>query len=1277
MGDVNKYLVKERERCTFNVKELTNLIDGGEQNTMKRKEIENYVFSIKGLKDEVPEENLSYKERYENAVRKGCILFPLLIKWSEKPRSSMDSATSNNYKIVSGVIKDISPFMLHFRMFLPTIATLASPEQQRDWLKKRSQMIGAYAQTELGHGTFLRGLETTATYDSATEEFVIHSPTLTSYKWWAGGLAQTANYCIVIAQLYIGGKNYGIHAFLVQIRDLETHKPLPGIKIGDIGPKLGFQTANNGFLGFYKYRIPRTNMLMRNAQVLKDGTYVKAKNDKLTYGTMVFVRVTIVVDVAFELSRAVTIAVRYAAVRHQSQPKSGEGECQILDYVTQQHKLFIAIATSHAFTAVGRWLWKTYKQVENDMGKGCMEQLPELHALACCLKAVCSRDATVCVEQCRFACGGHGYMTSSNLPVIYGIVSATVTFEGEYTVMLLQTARFLVKSFQRAAEGKALTRSFAYLAKFLDNYKEHICECTPQGIIDGFQLVAVGKTKEAYKSILEHIKSGKGYQDAWFLSSVQLVYASEYSCMTKGGVDKLQKRYEQLLALIRPNAVGLVDAFDLRDEILCSTLVWLENKLAKNVFNNFRYWGFCVYLQLTRLIKEKYNKDTKMSGFIVNEDLVRERSKCTFDIKELTHLIDGGEQNTLERKEIEDYVLSIKELRDEIPEEYLSHKERYENAVRKGCILFSLLLQRSIKRKSSPDSAISNNYKVVSGVIKDISPFLLHFGMFLPTIVSQASPEQQEQWLQKGWQMIGTYAQTELGHGTFLRGLETTATYDPATEEFVIHSPTLTSYKWWPGGLAQTANHCIVMAQLYIGGKSYGIHAFLVQIRDLETHKPLPGIKVGDIGPKLGFQTANNGFLGFDNYRIPRNNMLMKNAQVQKDGTYVKAKNDKLTYGTMVFVRVTIVTDVAFELSRAATIAVRYAAVRHQSQPKAGEPEPQILDYVTQQHKLFIAIATSHAFRVVGRWLWKDYTRVVADMGAGNMDQLPELHALACCLKAVCSRDATACVEQCRFACGGHGYMISSNLPIIYGIVSASVTYEGEYTVMLLQTARYLVKSYKLALEGKSLNPTVAYLAKFMNNNAFKWENSPQGIIEGLQAVAAGKTNDACESLLAHVKCGKDYEDAWNLSSVQLVIASEAHARAVLCEMFWREILKVSSTVTNSLACVLQQLAELYLSYWALERRGDILMFTTASKEDMTRLQQRYEDLLALIRPNAVGLVDAFDVRDEILCSTLGAYDGRVYERLMEQAMKSPLNSEPVNQSFNKYIKPIVFKSKI
>ena len=68
----------------------------------------------------------------------------------------------------------------------------------------------------------------------------------------------------------------------------------------------------------------------------------------------------------------------------------------------------------------------------------------------------------------------------------------------------------------------------------------------------------------------------------------------------------------------------------------------------------------------------------------------------------------------------------------------------------------------------------------------------------------------------------------------------------------VAHSPTITATKWWPGGLGKTANHCVLMARLFIDGKDYGPHAFIIQLRRFEDHAPLPGIVVGDIGPKMG-----------------------------------------------------------------------------------------------------------------------------------------------------------------------------------------------------------------------------------------------------------------------------------------------------------------------------------------------------------------------------------------------------------------------------------------
>ena len=106
--------------------------------------------------------------------------------------------------------------------------------------------------------------------------------------------------------------------FFVQLRDEETHMPLPGIDIGDIGKKMGFHGVNNGYLGFKNVRIPRTNMLMRHAQVLEDGTFIKSPADVLTYFTMVFSRCHIARNSATMLAMAATISTRYSAVRRQS-----------------------------------------------------------------------------------------------------------------------------------------------------------------------------------------------------------------------------------------------------------------------------------------------------------------------------------------------------------------------------------------------------------------------------------------------------------------------------------------------------------------------------------------------------------------------------------------------------------------------------------------------------------------------------------------------------------------------------------------------------------------------------------------------------------------------------------------------------------------------------------------------------------------------------------------------------------------------------------------------
>ena len=111
---------------------------------------------------------------------------------------------------------------------------------------------------------------------------------------------------------------------------------------------------------------------------------------------------------------------------------------------------------------------------------------------------------------------------------------------------------------------------------------------------------------------------------------------------------------------------------------------------------------------------------------------------------------------------------------------------------------------------------------------------------------------------------MGCYAQTELGHGSDVSSLETSATFDQTTDEFVIHTPTISATKWWPGDLGLFSTHALVFAQCIISGNKYGVLPFLVPIRDADTYMPLKGIRCGDMGPKMGYNSKNNGWCTFD-----------------------------------------------------------------------------------------------------------------------------------------------------------------------------------------------------------------------------------------------------------------------------------------------------------------------------------------------------------------------------------------------------------------------------
>ncbi|KGL73967.1 Peroxisomal acyl-coenzyme A oxidase 2, partial [Tinamus guttatus] len=599
---------------------------------------------------------------------------------------------------------------------------------------------------------------------------------------------------------------------------------------------------------------------------------------------------------------------------------------------------------------------------------------------------------------------------------------------------------------------------------------------------------------------------------------------------------------------------------------------------------------------------------------------------------------------------------------------FQSQNERYEAAVRRA-----VYLQKKIREMgwSETGPEFQYIYRCLSG---DVA-LLLH-RVFIRSISVLGSDEQIAKWipLATDYRIIGSYAQTELGHGTYLQGLETTAVFDTATQEFILNTPKISAMKWWPGDMGRSATHSLVFAQLYVHGKCYGVHPFILQIRSLQDHSPCPGVTVGDIGPKMNFQHTDNGFLRLQNVRVPRENMLSKFCEVQPDGTYVRWGSQKINYFTMTSVRIAILPgEVILPLMKACTIAIRYSAVRRQSKLKPGEQEAKILDYQTQQQKLLPQLATAYAFHFINTYLHELFNRGYQDIQGKNFDSLPELHAFSSGFKAMVSQHCTSGVEICLRACGGHGYSLLSGLPSLYTRIIASCIYEGENTVLFLQTARFLIKCFMAASAGQPIPPSVTYLSSVKPGKCPAKDKSdflsPETYLKAYEQMAIRLISSSAAKLQHLIQSGVTKYEAWNQCTVQLERAAKAHCHYITVKNFVETVEKLDNKA--GIQKIMKHLCDLFALHGIFTNMGDFLYDGYLTAAHMDLVTASYLDLLAVIRKDAVPLVDAFDFTDKNLNSALGSYDGQVYQRLYEGARRSPTNQQG-NPAYGKYLKPLL-----
>ncbi len=526
--------------------------------------------------------------------------------------------------------------------------------------------------------------------------------------------------------------------------------------------------------------------------------------------------------------------------------------------------------------------------------------------------------------------------------------------------------------------------------------------------------------------------------------------------------------------------------------------------------------------------------------------------------------------------------------------------------------------------------------------------FGVQYGLFGGSIYFLGNTEHQKKYLPDivNLDLIGCYAMTEMGRGSNVRDLETTAVFDPETDEFIIHTPTESARKEWIGGAGRYATMATVFAQLEVDGQHHGVHAFLVPIRD-ENHNLQPGIRIQDMGPKMGLNGIDNGRIWFDHVRIPRQNLLDRFGKVNEHGLYtspIPGANKRFftMLSTLVAGRLGVAAAALSASKTGLAIAIRYGAQRRQFGP-AGQPEIPILDYRMHQRKLIPHLATSYALSFALDALSTRYNDP-------TYDNRREIEAHAAGIKAFSSWHAVNTLQACREACGGQGYLSLNRLPGLRTDVDVFVTFEGANIVMMQQVAKARLTEYGHELSDANFFTIARYLARqatstLSETNPVTTRNTDEDHLRSANFQLNAfryRENDLLVGVSRRIKRridnGMDSFDAFNDCQDHVIALAHAHIERIILEDFLNAVERCTEP---ALKTQLKNLCDLFaLSHiekdaaWFLENN-----YLHSSKA--AAIRDLVNKLCYDVRLQALPLVDAFAIPDSCLSAPIAFSDNK------------------------------------
>ncbi|WP_250446575.1 acyl-CoA dehydrogenase [Actinotalea sp. C106] len=572
----------------------------------------------------------------------------------------------------------------------------------------------------------------------------------------------------------------------------------------------------------------------------------------------------------------------------------------------------------------------------------------------------------------------------------------------------------------------------------------------------------------------------------------------------------------------------------------------------------------------------------------------------------------------------------------------------------------------------------------------------VQWGLFASAILHLGTAEHHERFLPGAMsvEVPGAFAMTETGHGSDVASIGTTATYDDAAEEFVIHTPFRAAWKDYLGNAALHGTAAVVFAQVITRGVNHGVHALYVPLRDPETGEFLPGIGGEDDGLKGGLNGIDNGRLHFDQVRVPRTNLLDRYGSVAPDGTYTSpiaspGRRFFTMLGTLVQGRVSL-NGAAVNASKLALIvAVTYANERRQFAGGAVNDEVLLLDYAEHQRRLLPRLAQTYAAAFAHEQLLKSFDAVFS--GASDTDEdRQDLETIAAALKSTSTWHALDTLQTAREACGGAGFLTENRLVSLRADMDVYVTFEGDNTVLLQLVAKRLLGDYAKEFKDVDAGGVARYVAERAASAAL--HRTP--LLRVVQTLADGGDvrrsagqlretetqrellTDRVETMVAEVaqllrpatKAPREKAaEIFNTHQHALIECARAHADLLLWEAFTAGLDKITDPGTRQVLTWLRDLHGLSV----IEQNLAWYLINGRLSAGRARTVTSYIDrLLTRLRPHAQDLVDAFGyapahVRAEVATGAeAGRQDeARTYYRRQRASGDAPIPEKSATRS--------------